>query len=181
MVGKRRFEAKIAALDGIRQQPEQDRVEPLRKALAHRNNFLVAKAADLGREFKMKDLAPELLRAFDRFLENPVKTDPQCWAKNAISRALAAIEYQESESFFVGCDTSRWNRSGEAAPILPELCGPSAPWRSCSAAISVKTTCSSTSSNCWQTKTKRCGQTWFVRSSRWARRRLPCCCACEPC
>jgi HEAT repeat protein len=126
MAGKRSFEDKIAALDDIRQQPEEDRVEPLRKALAQRNNFLVAKAADLGREFKMKDLAPELLRVFDRFLENPVKTDPQCWAKNAISRALAAMEYQESDVFLRGMRHIQmepvWGGRSDTAGPLRAIC-----------------------------------------------------------
>jgi HEAT repeat protein len=126
MAGKRSFEDHIAALEGIRQQPEEDRVEPLRKALAQRNNFLVAKAADLGREFKMKDLAPELLRAFDRFLENAVKTDPQCWAKNAISRALAAMEYQESDVFLRGMRHIQmepvWGGRSDTAGTLRAIC-----------------------------------------------------------
>ena len=99
MASKRGFEEQIAALDELRQGPEEVRVKALHKALAHRNNFIVAKAADLVRDFRMADLVPDLLLAFDRFFENPVKTDPQCWAKNALSRALAALEYQEPESF----------------------------------------------------------------------------------
>ena len=54
MPGKRSFEEQVAALDALRQQPEQARVEPLRKALAHRNNFIVAKAADLVRDFRIR-------------------------------------------------------------------------------------------------------------------------------
>ena len=81
--------------------PAEARTEPLRKALVAKNNFIVAKAADLVREFALA-LIPDLLAAFDRFLENPVKSDPQCWAKNAISRALAAMEYQEAEVFLRG-------------------------------------------------------------------------------
>ena len=102
MPGKRRFEEQLAALDGLRQQPSEARVEPLRKALGDRNNFVVARAADLVREFGLADLTPDLLKAFDRFFENPEKSDPQCWAKNAISRALAALELQEPEIFLRG-------------------------------------------------------------------------------
>jgi HEAT repeat protein len=102
MPGKRRFEQQLAALDLLRQQPPEGCVEPLRKALDHRNNFVVAKAADLAREFQLADLTPDLLRTFDRFFENPEKSDPQCWAKNAISRALAALELQEPEIFLRG-------------------------------------------------------------------------------
>ena len=102
MPGKRSFEDQIAALDALRQQPEEARLELLRKALTHRNNFLVGKAADLVREFCLAQLLPELRNAFDRFFDDPVKTDPQCWAKNALSRALAAWEYQEAEVFLRG-------------------------------------------------------------------------------
>jgi HEAT repeat protein len=102
MPGKRSFEDQIAALDALRQQSEQTRLERLRKALTQRNNFLVGKAADLVREFCLAQLLPELRNAFDRFFDDPVKTDPQCWAKNALSRALAAWEYQEAEVFLRG-------------------------------------------------------------------------------
>ena len=102
MPGKRSFEDQVAAVDALRHQPEEARVEPLRKALAHRNNFIVAKAADLVREFHMAHLMPELLSAFVRFFDNPVKTDPQCWAKNALSRTLFALEHQETAVYLRG-------------------------------------------------------------------------------
>ena len=102
MPGKHAFEAEIAALDALRKAPEETRLMPLQKALGKRSNFLVAKAADLVREFHLEHLIPDLLTAFDRFFENPEKTDPQCWAKNAISRALAALEHQEADVFLRG-------------------------------------------------------------------------------
>ena len=102
MPGKRAFEEQIAALDALREAPQESRIEPLRKALTERNNFVVAKAADLTREFSLHDLTPDLLKAFDRFFENPEKSDPQCWAKNAISRTLAAFEVQDPEVFLRG-------------------------------------------------------------------------------
>jgi HEAT repeat protein len=107
MPGKRKFEDQLAALDALRQQPPEAAIEPLRKALANRNNFVVAKAADLVREFQLTQLTPDLLTAFDRFMlcsdrDDPVKTDPQCWAKNAISRALAHFEHQDAEVFLRG-------------------------------------------------------------------------------
>ena len=102
MPGKRKFEEQLAALDALRQLPPEAATEPLRKALANRNNFIVAKAADLIRGFNLTELIPELLIAFDRFFEDPIKTDPQCWAKNAISRALAAFEHQDAAVFLRG-------------------------------------------------------------------------------
>jgi hypothetical protein len=102
MPGKRAFEEQIAALDQLREQSAESRLEPLRKALSAKNNFIAAKAADLVREFGLTALTPELLAAFDRFFDDPIKTDPQCWAKNAISRSLAAFEHQDGEVFLRG-------------------------------------------------------------------------------
>ncbi len=126
MTGKRSFEEQVAALDAVRQLGEEDRVAALRKALAHRNNFIAAKAADLVREFRLVQLTSELLGAFDRFLENPVKTDPQCWAKNSISRALAALEYQEAEVFLRGMGHIQmepvWGGRSDTAGTLRATC-----------------------------------------------------------
>ena len=102
MPAKRSFEDQLGDLDALRQQAPEAAVAPLRKALGHRNNYVVAKAADLVREFALAELIPEVLAAFDRFFSDPVKTDPQCWAKNALSRALAALEHQDAAVFLRG-------------------------------------------------------------------------------
>src|SRR5579863_1524295 len=102
MPGKRKFEEQLAVLDALRQQPPEASIEPLRKALANRNNFIAAKAADLIRILNLSQLTPDLLTAFDRFFEDPIKTDPQCWAKNALSKALAAFEHQDATVFLRG-------------------------------------------------------------------------------
>lgn len=126
MAGKRAFEEQIAALDALRQDPEESRAEPLRKALGAKNNFIAAKAADLLREFNLTALTPELLTAFDRFFENPEKTDPQCWAKNAISRALAAFEHQEAGVFLRGMCHHQlepiWGGRSDTAGTLRATC-----------------------------------------------------------
>ena len=126
MPGKRSFEDQIAALDALRQQPEETRLELLRKALTHRNNFLVGKAADLVSEFRVAQLLPELRNAFDRFFDDPVKTDPQCWAKNALSRALAARDYQEAEVFLRGMRHIQmepvWGGASDTAGTLRATC-----------------------------------------------------------
>jgi HEAT repeat protein len=126
MPGKRAFEAQIAALDTLREAPQESRTEPLRKALTERNNFIVAKAADLSREFSLPDLTPDLLKAFDRFFENPEKSDPQCWAKNAISRTLAAFEIQQPEVFLRGMRHIQlegvWGGRSDTAGTLRATC-----------------------------------------------------------
>jgi HEAT repeat protein len=126
MPGKRAFEAQIAALEALREAPQESRIEPLRKALTQRNNFIVAKAADLTREFNLHDLTPDLLKAFDRFFENSEKSDPQCWAKNAIGRTLAAFEIQEPEVFLRGMRHIQleavWGGRSDTAGALRATC-----------------------------------------------------------
>lgn len=126
MPGKRQFEEQLAALDALREVPDGARIEPLRKALGNRNNFVVAKAADLVREFRLEQLIPDLLAAFDRFFENPEKNDPQCWAKNALSRSLAAMEHQNADTFLRGMRHIQmepvWGGRSDTAGTLRATC-----------------------------------------------------------
>lgn len=126
MGGKKVFEAQLAALDSLREQSDSTRNDPLRKALGHRNNFIVAKAADLVREFNSTDLTGDLLKAFERFFENAEKTDPQCWAKNALARALAAFEVQDADVFLRGMRHIQmepvWGGRSDTAGTLRSIC-----------------------------------------------------------
>jgi hypothetical protein len=123
---KKAFEAQLAVLDALRQQADGDRREPLSKALEHCNNFIVAKAADLVREFSFTDLTDHLLKAFDRFFKHPEKSDPQCWAKNALARALAAFEVQDAEVFLRGIRHIQmepvWGGRSDTAGTLRSIC-----------------------------------------------------------
>ena len=126
MPGKRQFEQQIAALDALRRTPAEARVETLRKALTNKNNFVAAKAADLIREFNLQDLTADLLKTFNRFFEHAQKSDPQCWAKNAISRALAAFELQEPDVFLRGMRHIQlepiWGGQSDTAGTLRAIC-----------------------------------------------------------
>jgi HEAT repeat protein len=126
MPGKRAFEEQLAALDALREQPDEVRIPALRKALGHKNNFVVGKAADLVRELQLTALNESVVTAFDRFFDNPVKSDAQCWAKNAISRALAAFEYQDVDLFLRGMRHIQmepvWGGSSDTAGTLRATC-----------------------------------------------------------
>src|SRR5437879_2771137 len=126
MPAKRSFEQQLAALDELRQQAPEAAIEPLRKALAHRNNYVVAKAADLVSKFRLSELIPELVAAFDRFFADPIKSDPQCWAKNALSRALVALEYEDAAVFLRGMRHIQlepvWGGRSDTAGALRATC-----------------------------------------------------------
>ena len=98
----RSFDEELAALEILRDALPAETEAPLRKALTHRNNFIVAKAAKLIVQHNHRSLTPVLAEAFPRFLTDGVKTDPQCWAKDAIVKALSAFEYQEPDLFLAG-------------------------------------------------------------------------------
>ncbi|MGD0695216.1 MAG: hypothetical protein ABSB82_10215 [Terriglobia bacterium] len=126
MAGKRSFEDQLAALDALRHETAEASIEPLRKALAHRNNYVVGKAADLVREFRRAELMPELLAAFDRFFIDPVKSDPQCWAKHSLSRALSTLECDDPEVFLRGMRHIQfepvWGGQSDTAGALRATC-----------------------------------------------------------
>jgi HEAT repeat protein len=126
MPGKHRFDDELAAIEQLRHLEPQAAVAPLRKALSNRSNYIVAKAADLVRELRRPELIPDLLTAFDRFFMDPIKTDPQCWAKNALSHALAAIEFQDAEVFLRGMRHFQlepiWGGQSDTAATLRGTC-----------------------------------------------------------
>jgi HEAT repeat protein len=126
MPGKKNFDAQLAALDALRQQPDEVCIAPLRSALKHQNNYVVSKAADLVAQRRLEPLLPDLLTAFDRFFEDPEKRDPQCWAKNCISRALAALELQDPAPFLRGMKHVQleavWGGRSDTAGVLRGTC-----------------------------------------------------------
>lgn len=106
-MSKQAFEIKIAAVEALRREPERAEGE-LRKALRERNNFLVSKAAAVAEALDLRALKPDLVAAFERFLHDPVKSDPQCWAKNAIAKALKNLEHDDAAVFLRGVEHQQW-------------------------------------------------------------------------
>src|ERR1700691_705953 len=102
MPAKRTFDAELATLEALRDASPEAAEPELVKALKLRNNLLVSKAAALTLHHRLTSLIPDLAAAFPRFLENAAKSDPQCWAKNALAKTLAGFEYQEPELFLTG-------------------------------------------------------------------------------
>jgi hypothetical protein len=126
MPGKKNFEAQLVALEELRHQPVEACIPSLRVTLKHQNNYIVAKAADIVAQRRLEALLPDLLAAFDRFFKDAEKRDPQCWAKNSLSRALAALELQDPAPFLRGIKhvqlEATWGGRSDTAGVLRGTC-----------------------------------------------------------
>ena len=131
VAGKEAFERKLESIAALRDAPPEAATAQLRKALKDRSNYLVSKAAALAVELRLTAIIPDLLAAFDRFMTDPVKTDPKCWAKNAIVKALKdlnhddpaaflrGIEYVQTEPYYLGAVDTAVTLRGACALALP--------------------------------------------------------------
>ena len=123
----RGFDEQMAALDALKGRDlDADAIALIKKSLANRSNFIVAKAARLAEDGGLADLLPDLLAAYDRFFVNAEKTDPQCWAKNALSRALAKLECRDKDVFLRGLRYHQmeptWGGRSDSAGTLRANC-----------------------------------------------------------
>jgi HEAT repeat protein len=86
-------EARLQALASL--DPATDRAtqtSAIGQALQDPGYRVVARAATLAGERSLQELEALLLAAWTRFLDDPVKRDPQCVAKAAIAAALLRLE-----------------------------------------------------------------------------------------
>lgn len=105
MTAARNFDAELDAVNAAAELPPDEALPLLRKALNHRSNLIVSRAAKHAGRLHLTVLTEVLAEAFYRFMPaagNPAKTDPQCWAKNEIGKALAAFGHQDVELFLAG-------------------------------------------------------------------------------
>jgi hypothetical protein len=113
--------AVIQALRGNSLNPESAAL--LKKSLADRVNLVVAKAAQISAELNAANLLPDLKAAFLRMFE---AKDQQCWAKNALAKALKDLGVQESAIFLRGIQHVQmepvWGGSEDTAATLRSTC-----------------------------------------------------------
>jgi HEAT repeat protein len=99
----RRVEDRIHQLRQLRSTAANNDTEAaLKKALQDRSNLVVAESAKTIAALRLTALIPALLAAFDRLFNEPVKSDPKCWAKTAILKTLTELDYDESPPFVRG-------------------------------------------------------------------------------
>ena len=117
--------AEIARLNESPDTPEA-RIQ-LRKHLASKISLIVAKAADLVARIGDGEFVPDLIAAFHRFMQDPVKTDKGCAAKIAIVKALLAADCDDEKVFRTGIRHVQaeptWGGRADTAAPLRALCG----------------------------------------------------------
>jgi hypothetical protein len=95
------IEADLEALDAVPSE-RGAKLQALERALTQRHYRVVAKAARLAEDALLYELVPSLLAAYARFLDKPLKSDPNCFAKKALARALVALDCSDSDFFLRG-------------------------------------------------------------------------------
>jgi len=96
-------EEKLGMLRELEKGPvSPDMIEELSRAISGANNILVAKASQVAGKRGIIDLIPNMVKAFDRFMKNPIRTDKGCLAKESIIEALDTLCYEEVDIFVRG-------------------------------------------------------------------------------
>jgi HEAT repeat protein len=118
---------KVARLKALRDDPHSPAAQAeIKKALRDRSNFVVARSAELIGEWQLRPLIPDLLAAFDRFMADQVKTDPQCLAKAAVAEALTKLEHDDRSFFLKGLRYVQlepaWGGERDSAAQLRGIC-----------------------------------------------------------
>jgi hypothetical protein len=114
-----------ASADSPHALPEASITE-LRQLLNSKQMLAATHTAKCVADLGLTQLIPDLAAAFDRFLTNPSKTDPNCHAKNAIADALYRLNASADEVFLRGIRHIQlepvWGGQVDTAPKLRGTC-----------------------------------------------------------
>jgi HEAT repeat protein len=126
-MAKRRIEDELEELGALRQcGPSDGVVAALSKALKDKVNVIVAKAGAVASDLQVVALMPEMMSAYDRLFRDPVKSDPQCWGKSALAKALKTLGCAEAAPFLRGaCHVQMepvWGGEADSAIQLRGTC-----------------------------------------------------------
>src|SRR5262245_26883585 len=127
MAKSRTLDAKLARLKALRDDPHTPAAQAeLKKSLGDRSNYVASRAAEMVRDFELRDLIPDLLVAFERFLVEPVKSDPQVLSKNAIAAGLTKLGHDDADFYANGMRHFQpepvWGGERDTAAHLRGLC-----------------------------------------------------------
>jgi HEAT repeat protein len=123
MAKLRGIEAKLARLRSIRKESMSATVSAeLQSFLADPSNLVSAEVAAIIGDAHLVDLIPDLVAAFERFMNDPEETDKLCRAKIAVIETLNNLDYAEPAIFLRGIQHVQiepaWPKSYDAAAPL---------------------------------------------------------------
>ena len=127
MAAKRTLEAKLDRLRALEDEPVGDGLRAeVKKLLGSASGIVAGKAAKLAGAKRLVELVPDLVGVFERFLEDPVKTDPGCQGKCGAVEALTALGYEGTDVYVTGirhCQPEpAWGKPVDTADKLRGLC-----------------------------------------------------------
>jgi hypothetical protein len=127
MAKSRKLDELQALINQVRDQPTTpDAILILEQVLRSKHGVAVAQAARIVAQAELRNLIPELVAAFDRFMHNAASTDPNCHAKKALADALYRLEYSEEQPFLAGIRHIQmepvWGGQVDTAPGLRGIC-----------------------------------------------------------
>ncbi|MEM7771798.1 MAG: HEAT repeat domain-containing protein [Cyanobacteria bacterium P01_A01_bin.37] len=101
-------------------------ISTLQQVLKSKFSIAVAQAATLIGDAEIYELIPELVKAFERFMEKPETTDPGCKAKEYIAEALYKLEFSDERLFLQGIHhiqlEATWGTRVDTAAGLRGMC-----------------------------------------------------------
>ncbi len=120
------IDEKLEALDHLNTDDAQITRETLSTSLKEKHYRIVAKAAKLCAEHLLYELEENIIRAYQHFLKNPIKTDPNCIAKRALSRAFVDLDGKHLEFYLAGLQYKQlepvWGGSVDTAADIRASC-----------------------------------------------------------
>jgi HEAT repeat protein len=100
---RKTVDEKLAALNALSAVAERAvQNEAIQAGLEDKHFRVVAKAAAISGERSLHERTADLVAAYTRFLQDPIKRDPNCLAKAAIARALVQLNCQQITFFMEG-------------------------------------------------------------------------------
>ncbi len=109
MAKRTKLEDRLRSLHEVSNDPFGDVATSLiRKELESASAFTVAAAAEIVAEHELTDLGDLLPAAFERFMEDPIKSDPACRAKVATIDAMVRLELPAEDLYLRAVNYEQW-------------------------------------------------------------------------
>ncbi len=122
------LEASLERLSEIRHATlgDAERAD-LRDLIAGPHSAAVAVAAEIAADEGLEEFIPDLVSAFHRMMESPVKRDPGCRGKASLAEALHRLDAREGELYRAGIMHRQmepvWGGQKDTAGSLRSACG----------------------------------------------------------